>query len=339
MFAAFPFWEWVERYRRGAPFAGWTFFLVMFLLRKDHIMGVSAGPARPRLIAIASICLVALLVGTFFPGGNVLRAQDDANGEKAAPAPAPAGGEADKKAQAPGLFKHIIVSAGPVFGLLLLAISIALVTVIVLLFMDLRMGSAIPPYFVEEFTDTVNKRQFKQAFELSRNESSYLGRVLTAGMGRLQYGIEDSREAAFNMGESIKAGKDQLIAYLATIGTLGPMIGLVGTVFGMIQSFMVLAVPGSNPKPDELAKGISHALVVTLLGIGLSVPAIFFHAFFRNRLIRISMDVANIADDLLTQMYHNSKKPAGPEVGKPGSAPGVTIGNSVGGAVNVKPAP
>jgi biopolymer transport protein ExbB len=294
------------------------------------------------LIAIALTCLLALLLGAFFSAGT-LHAQpaEDGNGDKAAPAPNPAVPDADKKAQAPGLFRHIIVSAGPVFGLLLLAISIALVTVIVLLFMDLRMGSAIPPYFVEEFTDTVNKRQFKQAFELARNDSSYLGRVLTAGMGRLQYGIEDSREAAFNMAESIKAGKDQLIAYLATIGTLGPMIGLVGTVFGMIQSFMVLAVPGSNPKPDELAKGISHALVVTLLGIGLSVPAIFFHAFFRNRLIRISMDVANIADDLLTQMYHNSKKPGGPEVaGKPGSSPAVGVGNSVGGGPvpHVKPA-
>jgi biopolymer transport protein ExbB len=56
--------------------------------------------------------------------------------------------------------------------------------------------------------------------------------------------------------------------------------------------------------------------VVTLLGIGISVPAIFFHAFFRGRLIRIAMDSSNIADDLLTQMYHNSKKsaPAAPPV-------------------------
>src|SRR5262249_57976488 len=99
------------------------------------------------------------------------------------------------------------------------------------------------------------------------------------------------------------------ITYLATIGTLGPMLGLVGTVYGMILSFMELS-SGTAPKPAKLADGISHALVVTLLGIGLSVPAIFCHAFFRNRLIRISMDVSNIADDLLTQMYHNSRRPA-----------------------------
>jgi biopolymer transport protein ExbB len=96
----------------------------------------------------------------------------------------------------------------------------------------------------------------------------------------------------------------------------------------MILSFMTLARPGSTPKPAELAEGISHALVVTLLGVALSVPAIFFHAFFRNRLVRISMDVSNVADDLLTQMYHNSKKPA-PPPGAPGAPaapmPNVTV--------------
>jgi biopolymer transport protein ExbB len=198
----------------------------------------------------------------------------------------------------------------------LLLVSIALVTLIVILSMDLRLNASIPPDFVEEFTDTVNKRQFKQAFEMARNDNSFVARVLTAGMGRLQYGIEDAREAALNMTESVKAGKDTLISYLATIGTLGPMLGLVGTVFGMIQSFMVLSIPGKTAAPNELADGISHALVVTLLGIALSVPAIFCHNFFRNRLIRLAMDSSTMADDLLTQMYHNSKRPASSETSR-----------------------
>ena len=60
-------------------------------------------------------------------------------------------------------------------------------------------------------------------------------------MGRLQYGLDDARQAAGNMVDSVRAGKEQLINYLGTIGTLGPMIGLVGTVYGMIQSFMALS--------------------------------------------------------------------------------------------------
>ena len=116
------------------------------------------------------------------------------------------------------------------------------------------------------------------------------------------------------------ASKEPLINYMATIGTLGPMLGLVGTVFGMIQSFMELS-KGGAPKSEELAKGISHALVVTLLGVALSVPAIFFYTFFRNRLVRITMDTSTLADDLLTQMYHNSKKVAEPVRAAPPTDP------------------
>jgi biopolymer transport protein ExbB len=270
-------------------------------------MGVFVGHRRawwPTLLVIGLVLFFCLAATG--PGGvGVVRAAD---GDEAAVA----------DDDTPNLLTHIIESAGWVFGPLLLLISIALVTLIVILAMDLRLSVAIPPEFVEEFTDTVNKRQFKQAFELARNDNSFLARVLTAGMGRLQYGIEDAREAATNMTESSRASKEFLLNYLATIGTLGPMIGLVGTVFGMIQSFMVLASPKGSKTPHELASGISHALVVTLLGIAVSVPAIFFHNLFRNRLTRIAMDAGNTADDLLTQMYHNSKRPApAPAVAEP----------------------
>src|SRR5262249_7871918 len=237
-------------------------------------------------------------------------------------------GEGEAKADQPppqpaarpeSLFMHMIKSVGPVFGIMFLFISISLVALIVLLAMDLRMGMAIPPGFVEDFTDTVNKRRFKEAYEMARTDTSYLGRVLTTGMSRLQYGIDDAREAAFNMVDSIRASKEQLIAYLATIGTLGPMFGLVVTVYGMIKSFKVRG-EGGAPSPAKLADGISHALVVTLVGIALSVPAIFCHAFFKNRLTRIEKETGNMADDLLTQMYHNSKKPAAVPTSAPAAA-------------------
>src|SRR5205807_10207577 len=123
-----------------------------------------------------------------------------------------------------------------IYGLLTIT-SIAMVTLIVLLFLELRMSMAVPPAFVEDFTQSVNARKFKEAFEMSKNETSFLGRALTAGMARLQYGIEDAREASMAMVDTVKAKKEQLITYLATIGTLGPLLGLVGTVFGMIIAF------------------------------------------------------------------------------------------------------
>jgi biopolymer transport protein ExbB len=265
-------------------------------------MPSSSQRAQARWATFALCCFVAICLAGIALSGSSARAQDTGDEAKSAePAPEKPAGRPDS------LFMHMIKSVGPVFGIMFLAISISLVALIVLLAMDLRMGMAIPPGFVEDFTDTVNKRRFKEAYEMARADSSYLGRVLTTGMSRLQYGIEDAREASFNMVDSIAASKSQLIAYLATIGTLGPMFGLVGTVYGMIKSFKVLG-EGGAPSPARLAEGISHALVVTLVGVALSVPAIFCHAFFKNRLTRIEKETGNMADDLLTQMYHNSRK-------------------------------
>jgi biopolymer transport protein ExbB len=269
-------------------------------------MKLSAAPSRSRLTALLLYSLSALIVGLALMQLPTLAHAEDA---PAAPAAGPAAAPASDNSQSVGfLFWHILTSLGWVFGIILAVVSISLVALVVLLSMDLRMAAAIPPGFVEEFTETVNKRQFKNAYDLAKGDESYLGRVLTTGMSRLQYGIEDAREAAFNMVESIKSSKEQIVSYLAVIGTLGPLLGLVGTVWGMILAFITLS--GSQPSFTVLAGKISHALVVTLFGIGLSVPAIFCHTFFKNRLTRISMDTANVADDLLTQMYHNSKKPA-----------------------------
>jgi biopolymer transport protein ExbB len=278
-------------------------------------MTLSAGPSCKRLFTIlCCLCLGMMILGVAGPKGMTAAAQAQeggGGGEEGEPTPAPK----EKK----GMIKHMLESLGPVFLVLLGFVSVSLIAIVVLLAMDLRMAAAVPPDFVADFTDIVNKRQFKAAYDLARNDSSFLGRVMTTGMGRLQYGIEDAREAAFQMVDTIKASKEQLIAYLATIGTLGPLFGLVGTVYGMIEAFIVLG-QSTRINAQDLADKISHALVVTLFGVALSVPAIFFHTFFRNRVIRLAMDTTNVADDLLTQMYHNSKK-AGPSPSQGDIAP------------------
>ena len=235
---------------------------------------------------------------------------------------APVGGPVAVKAQ-DNIFVHIIKSVG-IFWLVLLPLSVWLVALVVLLSLDLKMQQAIPKGFVDEFTATVNARKFKEAFELAKANPSYLARVLTGGMGRLQYGLEDAREEALNTLEGIKSDKEQKNNYTAVIATLGPLLGLVGTVYGMIMAFMELST-GSNPNPAKLADGISHALAVTLVGVAVAVPAIAFNTYFRNRITQLMLDVMHVADDLLTQMYHNSKKPGTGTVAPAGIAPAGTV--------------
>jgi biopolymer transport protein ExbB len=268
---------------------------------RNRIMAFAAerrSPTPPFIVA----CLAALFLSwAVLPAVQTARAQDAAAPDAGAAAPA-----APTTPVRDNMFIHMIKSIGVVMGLIFVVLSVSLVALVVLLAMDVRMGDSVPPAFVEEFTEIVNKRKFKEAYELAKNDNSFLARVLSAGMARLQYGIEDARDTATNTVESIKSGKEQLTTYLATIGSLGPLLGLVGTVYSMVGAFREMATD-PNIKPAVMAGILSHGLVVTMVGIALAVPAIFAHAFFRNRITRISIETASVADDLLTQMYHNSK--------------------------------
>lgn len=264
------------------------------------MMSLAAGKLRSGIVSF----MLGVFVLTFLTSVSVLvtpntaLAQDDEGDQPA-----------EKTKTNP--IVHFFKSIGIVFGLIFAAISVGMVALIIILLLDLRLGESVPPSFVEEFTEMVNKRQFKQAYELCRTESTFIARVLTAGMGRLQYGIEDAREAMAMMNDSVRSSKDSWISYLGIIGTLGPLLGLVGTVSGMIGAFRKLGETEGAPKAADLAGEISHALVVTLVGVAIACPAIFFFTFFKNRLTGISVNVSNLADDLLTQMYHNSKKASG----------------------------
>ena len=268
-------------------------------------------PSSSRLVPYRRALLLLALFALLLTVGPAL-AQEAG---EAAPAQAPTTTAAGHD----NIFVHIIKSVG-FFWIVLLPLSIWLIAIVVLLALDLRMGQAIPAGFVDDFTDTVNKRRFKEAYDLARSDPSYLGRVLTAGMSRLQYGLDDARESAFNALEGIKSDKEQKNNYTAVIATLGPLLGLVGTVFGMIEAFMALSA-GTAANPTRLAAGISHALAVTLVGIAISVPAIAFNTYFRNRITQLTLEVGHVADDLLTQMYHNSKKPGVPTSPPTGSVP------------------
>jgi biopolymer transport protein ExbB len=94
---------------------------------------------------------------------------------------------------------------------------------------------------------------------------------------------------------------------------LGPMIGLVGTIWGMIMSFQEIATAaGAQPRPEKVAEGISTALFITLEGVTLAVPAIFFFAFFRNRIAHMTMEASRVADRTINSLVAAAKavKPA-----------------------------
>ncbi len=127
-------------------------------------------PSRWAVFALLSFLILILSV-EIVPHWHAVYAQD--GGEAAA--------SDEGQGESTNIFRHIIKSAFEIksgafiFGMMLVFTSIGLFALIVLLAMDLRMTTCIPPVFVEEFTDTVNKRRFKEAFDLARNDTSFLG--------------------------------------------------------------------------------------------------------------------------------------------------------------------
>jgi biopolymer transport protein ExbB len=125
--------------------------------------------------------------------------------------------------------------------------------------------------------------------------------VLAAGVRKLPAGLAQAQRAMEMSNEEATMEMEHRTTYLATVGTLGPLIGLVGTVYGMIIAFRVIATEGSSAQAIHLAAGISTALYSTLEGIAISIPAIFFYAMFRNRIARLSLEVGMTAEPLLEQ--------------------------------------
>lgn len=203
---------------------------------------------------------------------------------------------------------HAFESAGVGWSLLMGVISISMVALSVFLLMELRLSAATPADLVEEFAKQVNARQFGQAQTLLAENPSLLARALSAGLPKLQYGLDDAAEASARKVEEFRAGKELIISFMAVIGQLGPLLGLVGTVYGMINSFQKLGTSSGNVDTKSLAGDISHALVVTLMGVAVAVPAIFFFTFFSKRLIQLTVEVNNTAMDILTQVYSAMRK-------------------------------
>jgi biopolymer transport protein ExbB len=101
------------------------------------------------------------------------------------------------------------------------------------------------------------------------------------------------------VGEEENMQLEHRLSYLALIGTISPMFGLLGTVDGMVQAFAVIAHSTVTPKPAELAQGIMTALVTTLVGLWLAIPAICAFNILRNRVNRLVLEVGIVSENLM----------------------------------------
>ncbi|APW64060.1 MotA/TolQ/ExbB proton channel family protein [Paludisphaera borealis] len=242
------------------------------------------------------------------------KAEEPAAGDaaKGEPAPGAPGAEGTTPAAPENMLQWAIRASGPI-GVLLVFLSVYFTALVIRLFMEYRVSEAVPAPLVEKLEAAIRDKKFQEAYDACRDNDSFLARLVRAGIANLPNGRAEAKEAIATASEEAVTELEMKISYLATIGTLGPMIGLVGTVWGMIRSFQEIATAaGSQPRPDKVAEGISTALFITLEGITLAVPAIFFFAFFRNRVAQMTIEANRVADRTINSLVTAAKtnKPA-----------------------------
>ncbi len=203
-----------------------------------------------------------------------------------------------------------VIKCSGFIGLVILILSVYFVSTVGRMFWEMRMEVAAPPDLLLQCEGLLEQRDFKGIYGLVKADGSMFSRVLATGIGELPNGLAEAREAMERVGEAVTAEMEKKISMLAVLGTLGPMIGLLGTLKGMIASFSVIAMSDVQLKASEVAGGISEALLLTFEGVALSVPAIYFFALFRNRVIYISTNVMLTADQFLRHFSHAGRAKA-----------------------------
>jgi biopolymer transport protein ExbB len=185
--------------------------------------------------------------------------------------------------------------------LVITAMSFYLVALVVWMALHYRTSTAVPRALVRDVQNLLDQTKYREAYHRLAADSSFLARVVASGVRKLPAGLAQAQRFTELANEDATMEMEHRTTYLATVGTLGPMIGLVGTVYGMIMAFRVISLEGSSPQASQLAAGISTALYSTLEGIAISIPAIFFYALFRNRIARLSLEVGIMTERLLEQ--------------------------------------
>ena len=215
---------------------------------------------------------------------------------------------AESEPEGKSYLTFLVESLGLKYVIVFLLLSFGLVALLVMCFMQFRKVVMMPPELSTQFEQHLENKEFQQAYELAKNDDSYLGKVLSAGMSKLQSGYPSAVEA-MQAAESEQAmNLEHKISFVSLVGALAPMFGLLGTVDGMVAAFMKIAQSTTTPKPNELATGISQALVTTLIGLWLAIPAIACYALLKNWLQRFNMEVDDESMRLMSRFQNMGKK-------------------------------
>ncbi len=189
--------------------------------------------------------------------------------------------------------------------------SLAGVALIVYFFIVLREDQITPKEFTLEVSRLIAEGNLEGARMACRNKPSPVGAVTLAALDYTENTEEPDpgmmKEIIEGEGSRQSAMIQNQTHYLLDIGVIAPMIGLLGTVLGMLAAFNAVALDLARAKPIYLAQGVSQALVTTAAGLLVGIPAMIFYAYFRGRAGKLIARLETVSADLLTQLMRSKK--------------------------------
>ena len=190
----------------------------------------------------------------------------------------------------------IIQGAGwPIWPLLFA--SVVAVALIIERALSLRSSKIIPPTLLEQVLAVYQRQGLNDDVLDKLAKDSPLGEVLAAGLRNHRSPRYVMREAVEEAGRTVAHELERFLTTLGTIATAAPLLGLFGTVIGMIEIFASQSPTGTNPA--QLARGISIALYNTAFGIGIAIPALIFYRHYKNKVDGFVVDMEQQAAKLI----------------------------------------
>lgn len=158
---------------------------------------------------------------------------------------------------------------------------------------SLRRGRVIPGPFVKRFLEQLREKQIDRdtALELCQQNKSPVAEVFAAAVKKWDRPSVEVEQAIIDTGERVTNGLRRYLRLFNGIATISPLLGLLGTVLGMIQAFNSIATTGAMGRPELLAAGIGQALLTTAAGLSVAIPALIAYLFFVGRVDRLIIDI------------------------------------------------
>lgn len=183
----------------------------------------------------------------------------------------------------------------------ILACSVIATAIVIERALTLRRGRIMPDNLVTRIWHLYRQGQLTDERIEEIREASPLGRMLAAGLINRDHSREVMKEAVGDAGRHVIAQLERYLNTLGTIASVTPLLGLLGTVFGMIDIFGVIMEAGTG-NAAVLAGGISKALITTAAGLSVAIPTLMFHRFFDSKVGKLAIDMEEQALRLVEVM-------------------------------------